>query len=68
MNDAMNKKFNYEKGDVSVARSQCELCENYSDNKEQPCTVYDEVPEEILQNRELCSSFGRKGAFRFKNV
>lgn len=64
----MNKKFNYEKGDISVARSQCELCENYSDNKDQPCTVYDEVPEEILQNRELCSYFGRKGAFRFKNV
>lgn len=50
-------KFVYEKEEIHIAKTQCELCRHWVAEKPEACIYYEVKPEEILDNRAGCPYF-----------
>lgn len=47
-------KFDYEKGDIQIAKCQCAFCVFNREESPQSCVKYKEKPKEVLLNEVKC--------------
>lgn len=47
-------KFVWQAGDITIGRTQCELCYYYSKDSKNSCEKYTEIPKEIKESKKKC--------------
>ena len=50
----MNDKFTWQKGDIQIAKTQCEFCAYYNAETPDKCEMYEKKPDEVIKNEVRC--------------
>lgn len=57
-------KFCWKENEITIAKSQCDLCENQIMEDCSRCAKYEVKPKGVLNNTVKCPCFSRKGRVR----
>lgn len=57
-------RYSWKEGDITIADSQCGLCEHQIKDNAESCAKYDKKPDKVISNDIRCPCYSKIGAIK----